>query len=247
MKKSRTLFRTEAAFLSLIILFWTASAAFAAAEEILPPGAEKKGSIFVTLADETGVTPMDGVLTLYQVMGQDAEITEDFSLEDLLQNYLSVPREELLEFLGSDAGTDAEIGRDGSACFYDLSEGVYLILQKINSDGYYPITPFLVSIPLDVGGELVYEVDASPKTEALMPLTEKEKQDEEAPPAEPENLPEKPETETDEPKTEASEAEKGALPQTGQLNWPIPVLAGGGLLLIVIGLLLSRKKKRHVS
>ena len=35
------------------------------------------------------------------------------------------------------------------------------------------------------------------------------------------------------------------LPQTGQLNWPIPVLIAGGLLLLAVGwvLVFHRKKK----
>ena len=34
----------------------------------------------------------------------------------------------------------------------------------------------------------------------------------------------------------------GTIPQTGQLNWPIPVLAGAGIVLCLIGVLLLRKK-----
>ena len=39
------------------------------------------------------------------------------------------------------------------------------------------------------------------------------------------------------------------LLQTGQLKWPIPVIAGCGLLLIGIGILLlsSKKEKNHAS
>ena len=36
------------------------------------------------------------------------------------------------------------------------------------------------------------------------------------------------------------------LPQTGQLMWPIPVLAGIGVLLIAVGIaLLQKKGKTH--
>lgn len=34
----------------------------------------------------------------------------------------------------------------------------------------------------------------------------------------------------------------GYLPQTGQLWWPVPVLAGGGLLMIAVGVRLNKKK-----
>ena len=34
----------------------------------------------------------------------------------------------------------------------------------------------------------------------------------------------------------------GKLPQTGQLWWPVPVLAGAGLVLVVVGFRLHSKK-----
>ena len=35
----------------------------------------------------------------------------------------------------------------------------------------------------------------------------------------------------------------GTLIQTGQLLWPVPVLAGGGIALVAVGLWLSRKRR----
>lgn len=40
----------------------------------------------------------------------------------------------------------------------------------------------------------------------------------------------------------APEPEAPALPQTGQLHWPVPVMTGLGLLLLAAGLLLYRKE-----
>ncbi|MCD7763296.1 MAG: LPXTG cell wall anchor domain-containing protein, partial [Lachnospiraceae bacterium] len=40
------------------------------------------------------------------------------------------------------------------------------------------------------------------------------------------------------------------LPQTGQLNWPVPVLAAGGILLLLVGRYLKRseeKREKHAS
>ena len=37
----------------------------------------------------------------------------------------------------------------------------------------------------------------------------------------------------------------GSLLQTGQLNWPIPVLCAGGFLLMAVGLLLMKRKKEE--
>ncbi len=33
------------------------------------------------------------------------------------------------------------------------------------------------------------------------------------------------------------------IPQTGQLNWPIPVLAFSGVVLIIVGVAMLRKKR----
>ncbi|WP_301544843.1 LPXTG cell wall anchor domain-containing protein [Ruminococcus bicirculans (ex Wegman et al. 2014)] len=33
------------------------------------------------------------------------------------------------------------------------------------------------------------------------------------------------------------------MPQTGSLNWPVPVLIGGGVILIAAGWRVSRKEK----
>lgn len=37
----------------------------------------------------------------------------------------------------------------------------------------------------------------------------------------------------------------GSLLQTGQLNWPIPVLCGGGFLLMALGILLMKRKEEN--
>ena len=38
---------------------------------------------------------------------------------------------------------------------------------------------------------------------------------------------------------------EGVLKQTGQLNWPVPVLLSGGLLLVACGFVMSRDKKKY--
>ena len=39
----------------------------------------------------------------------------------------------------------------------------------------------------------------------------------------------------------------GTLIQTGQLLWPVPVLAGGGIALVAVGVWLSRKRRHDAS
>lgn len=115
---------------------------------------------------------------------------------------------------------------EGAARFENLETGPYLVYQTQQdaSDGFAPIKPYLISVPYLSGGKYVMDVTAKPK----VPL-------EEVPtvPTEPE--PTKP---TD-----------SQLPQTGQLNWPVPILVVGGLVLFLLGwfLYFDGNKKKHES
>ena len=109
------------------------------------------------------------------------------------------------------------INKEGKAKFGNLKPGLYLITQKKAASGYNPLAPFLVSVPYNDDGHYEYNVDINSKAEL-------------------EKTPEK-------PHRPGKPSEK--LPQTGQLNWPVPVLAAGGLLLMVVGYLLQREKKHH--
>lgn len=95
----------------------------------------------------------------------------------------------------------------GKAAFSNLELGLYLIVQTKASKGFDPVNPFLVSVPMNQGGKYVYDVSADGKFQLHQ-----------------ESKPTEPTTPTD-PK----------LPQTGQFNWPIPVLAAAGLLLFSAG------------
>lgn len=114
------------------------------------------------------------------------------------------------------------INKEGKAKFENLKPGLYLVTQKKAASGYNPLAPFLVSLPYNDDGHYVYDVDINSKAEL-------EKEPEKNTPGKP-HKPGKP---------------SDKLPQTGQLNWPVPVLAAGGLLLMVVGYLLQREKKHH--
>lgn len=107
----------------------------------------------------------------------------------------------------------------GKAVFTDLPVGLYVVWQDgaDATKGYGPIQPFLISIPKFQNDTYVTDVVADPK----VPL-------ETAPP------------ETTAPPTEPDED----LPQTGQLNWPVPVMAVSGAALILAGLILCTSRKR---
>lgn len=112
-------------------------------------------------------------------------------------------------------GQTLEVDASGSVCFAPLDLGLYLIVQSDAAGGYEPIRPFLVTIPLTVGGDAWYDVDASPKV-ALTPESSEE-------PGSTDPLP----------------------PQTGQPNWPVPALAAGMLLAAGGLLCLSKRKNHE--
>ena len=107
----------------------------------------------------------------------------------------------------------------GTVVFQKLLPGLYLITQDTQTQDYCKINPFLVSVPYMDEGVYIYDVSAKAKTALEKEVTE---------PTKPEDKDEK-------------------LPQTGQLNWPIPVLAASGLIIFVLGwyLRFGRKKDRY--
>ena len=102
------------------------------------------------------------------------------------------------------------VGKDGKATFSDLTFGLYLVVQKTAASGYGKTKPFLVSLPYLYEGEYQYDVASQPKTDL----------EREVKPTSP----------------PSSGGGGGKLPQTGQLWWPVPVLACAGLGCIAVGL-----------
>ena len=107
-----------------------------------------------------------------------------------------------------------------------LGQGLllYLAVQKTAPAGYGKTEPFLVSLPYLYEGEYQYDVASQPKTDL-----ERE-------------VPTKPTS----PATNPTFPGGKKLPQTGQLNWPVPVLTVSGLVLVAVGAyLMERSKKRE--
>lgn len=125
-------------------------------------------------------------------------------------------------------GQIVEVGKDGTAALRLPMLGMYLVMQEKNAPGYYPIKPFVVTVPNMVDEALEYDVDASPKTQPM-----EKKPEPTPPPEEPEETP----TPTPPP--------AGELPQTGQLNWPVPVLALSGMGLFLLGWWLCRAEGKR--
>lgn len=194
------------------------------------PDPNRLGSISFEM--EFDGTPLeDGSLTLYRV-GQLAPEGNAFTLvEPLQQNGPSLddlwdPR------LAEDLYILAEVHdleprtaaiENGLAAFRDLEPGLYVVCQRPGgeSSGYAAIDPFLISLPQWKNGSYVYDLTAAPKV-PLVPAP----------------------TETTEP-TEPTETTPPRLPQTGQLNWPVPLMAVLGLAFFGLGWSLFFGAKRR--
>lgn len=53
--------------------------------------------------------------------------------------------------------------RQGQVHFDGLAPGVYLLVQEKNIPGFLPISPFLITLPLEQSGTLLHHVSAAPK------------------------------------------------------------------------------------
>lgn len=194
------------------------------------PDMTREGAISVTMT-YGGKAVSGGSLTLYRV-GEIREddgnysfaLTGDFTGSGAALTELSSGlAEELANYAETQklTGRTEAVGADGKVSFSGLALGLYLLVQEEAAKGYNEAAPFLVSVPVNEDGTYVYEVDASPKV-----ALEKEPEP-----------------------TDPTAPVKPNLPQTGQLNWPIPVLAATGLALFALGwslrFLLSRKKKNN--
>lgn len=182
-----------------------------------------------------GTALKGGELTLYRVarLAETAVFYEfalvdeladsGVSLEDLNDPALTGMLAELVA-QRQIPGRTAEIA-DGKAVFAELEPGIYLVTQSPEQagEGFAPIGAFLLSLPQWDGTGYVYELTAAPK-----------------------NLPQPSEpTEPTEP-SEPTEPTEPGLPDTGQQNWPIPVMAcsGAALMMLGIGLCFGKRERR---
>lgn len=218
--------RLTIALIALCLLFSVTIHVHAAGR----PDVTRTGSLTLTMEWE-GEKLSGGTLTIYRVgdiVGRNGfwhfVLTPELqgmgiSLEDLEDPNLARELAGLVKDLEI-PGTTVEI-TDGKAVFTDLIGGLYLITQEDACEGFSPINPFLISLPRWENGQYIYDITAHPKV-SLEPL-----------PTEP--------TET-EPTTPTTPTEP-VLPQTGQLNWPVPVMSVAGVSLFALGWYLCFGKK----
>lgn len=164
--------------------------------------------------------------------------------------------------------TTVEISDLGVAEFGDLEVGLYLVVQTTAAENYNVVNPFLVSVPIQENGKYVYDVDALPKVGTATKKTPDTPDEPDTP-----DTPDEPDT-PDTPVAPGPDNSDGwvlgahgekiylnpeapspdnpnghvmgahGLPQTGQLNWPIPVLAVTGVVLVAAGIKLKKGTRK---
>lgn len=199
----------------LIALMLCMVSAAASAHET--PDGGKKGTIIVEMK-YGGEAVKSGTLTAYRI-GQIQERNGDYvfvktkemagleaSYDDIGSAALAEEAAQYVKEKHVTAAASAE-NKVGKVVFKDLELGLYLIVQTEASEGYEPVKPFLMAVPANEEGHYLYQVTAEGKFEL---------QKEPAPP-------------------EPTPPEDPKLPQTGQLNWPVPALAVLGMILLTAG------------
>lgn len=159
--------------LVLAVLLMFVPSGIACAHEV--PDASQLGTISAVMTYDGAAVP-GGSLTLYRVgdvVSDDGNygfaLTEAFAGSEVsLDDVESAETAEALADYAETAkpeGVTVTVDGEGHVTFTDLEIGLYLVVQGEPADGYEPINPFLVSLPMNDGEAYLYDVDASPKLE----------------------------------------------------------------------------------
>jgi hypothetical protein len=170
------------------------------------------------------------------------------------------------------AGTTVTVDASGVAAFDELENGLYLLMQNTAPSGYQTLQPCLFEVPTMQTNGLLFDLQAYPKLAVVTETNGDEDDDPDLPwwlpllglvglpfiaggtpaatgavtqtPAAVE-VPAPEQTSGTGEGTVVDEAANAQLPQTGQLNWPVPVLTLAGLTFVLLGLALRRSGKEN--
>ena len=270
MKKKWNVIAT--ALLAVLLVLPLAPKAAAAERQTVDP-AKDTGSISLTLKGDAGAAK-DVEITLYQVGKgtvvnnnlvfelvdglRDAELEKPVELNGLTaeENIANAAAlKAAIEKLQNTQTGDVvptwsdKTNDEGVVTFTGLPVGVYLVVQTSRSSVYNSITSFLMYLPMtnEDGTAWEFAEMASPKLQRRSSGDGKEPElppevlpDPEVPlgPVEPVE-PEEPGEEIPDPEVPLTQ-----LPQTGMLQWPVPVLALAGLVLFSTGWMMDQKGRK---
>lgn len=265
--------RLAAVLAALTLLVWCAAPAFALEVVDLSRTGSIKVSLYDSETSEAVGGGTLTLYRVAKVQKDNANLSfvytngfEDCGVElgDLSEGELAG---RLAEKIAATAeSTTVEISDLGIAEFGDLEVGLYLVVQTTAAENYNVINPFLVSVPIQENGSYVYDVDALPKVGTAAKKTPEPPDTPDTP-----DTPDKPEEENpntpaapgpdnpdgwvlgasgENPEAPSPDNPNGhvmgahGLPQTGQLNWPIPVLAVIGVVLVAAGIELKKGTRK---
>ena len=141
----------------------------------------------------------------------------DCEWSELSASQLKEKAKEIADEADFSTAIQAMTDDSGEVVFENLEPALYLVdrIEVAEENEDYSVDPMLISVPSFSDNEWVFDVVTTPKFSEMPEQTEEPK----------------------EPDTQ--------LPATGQLKWPIPVLAVGGAVLIGSGLFLSIRRKEE--
>lgn len=222
---------TVSFMLVLFILSLTNITAFA--KEL--PDLSSKGTLTISMEKDGKAVP-GGEFEIYRIAnaavsngGLKYVFAKDFkacgiSFDNLQSNRLATKLENYIKS-NKINGVRQNVGKDGVAEYTQLKAGMYFVMQNEAAKGYDKANSFTVSLPDYKDGKYNYTIKANPKFSLSSSKGN-----------------------TQSTTTKPSKPMDPKLPQTGQLNLPIPILTALGLCLFVAGLLIrgnGRKGKNE--
>lgn len=243
-------------FLALAMLLCLLLPVFKKADRV---DAADASNITIQMHDlQTGVAIKGGSLVVYQVAKKDSagkfQYTSQFS--SVTKSISSLSQDQIMtaDFAntlasyvtanqGKLSGVSAQISDSGEASANVEGDAVYLVTQDTAASGYEKMNPFCVVLPYTVDGKSMSNIIAQPKMRKKItslpkhpttPSSSKKVKSNPRLPSVP-TIKESKKTPSATNRVVKSLPQSPRLPQTGQLNWPIPLLALLGLTFFIWG------------